>query len=63
MKEVQEESVAELPAHPRLLIHGKRFAKERWRSASISLDGLLDYDEEVRGLKDMATGLRTAMKV
>ena len=36
-----------MPAQPRLLVRGRRFPKERWRSASISLDGLLDYDEEV----------------
>ena len=36
-----------VPAQLKLLVRGKRFAQERWRSASISLDGLLDYDEEV----------------
>ena len=36
-----------MPEHPRLLICGKKFAQDRWRSASVSLDGLLDYDEEV----------------
>ena len=35
---------------PRLLIRGKRSASDRWRSASVSLDGLLDYDEEVSPL-------------
>jgi hypothetical protein len=43
----EDKDVTVLPQCPRLLIRGKRFAKERWRSASISLDGLLDYDEEV----------------
>ena len=36
-----------MPDVPRLLIRGKRSASDRWRSASVSLDGLLDYDEEV----------------
>ena len=36
-----------MPAQLKLVVRGKRFAQERWRSASISLDGLLDYDEEV----------------
>ena len=36
-----------VPDVPRLLIRGKKSACERWRSASVSLDGLLDYDEEV----------------
>ncbi len=39
--------VEEVPAQLKLVVRGKRFAQERWRSASISLDGLLDYDEEV----------------
>ena len=47
----KEEDVAvkaeEVPVQLKLLVRGKRFAQERWRSASISLDGLLDYDEEV----------------
>lgn len=47
-KAPQEAEVdSKLPDYPRVLFRGKRFAKERWRSASISLDGLLDYDEEV----------------
>ena len=36
-----------MPEIPRLLMRGKRSAMDRWRSASVSLDGLLDYDEEV----------------
>lgn len=36
-----------MPDVPRLLIRGMRSASDRWRSASVSLDGLLDYDEEV----------------
>ena len=43
----EAETDAKVPEVPRLLFRGKRSAKERWRSASISLDGLLDYDEEV----------------
>jgi hypothetical protein len=43
----EAEVEAKLPEYPRMLFRGKRSAKERWRSASISLDGLLDYDEEV----------------
>lgn len=44
-KEAEKEE--QMPELPRLLICGKRTAKDRWRSASVSLDGLLDYDEEV----------------
>jgi hypothetical protein len=45
--EQEEAAEASAPAQPRLLVRGRRFPHERWRSASISLDGLLDYDEEV----------------
>ena len=41
----KEETI--MPETPRLLITGKKSATDRWRSASVSLDGLLDYDEEV----------------
>lgn len=38
---------AEAPWPPSLLIRGCMYdTGERWRSACISLDGLLDYDEE-----------------
>lgn len=49
LKTPQEtEAEGKLPDYPRVLFRGKRYAKDRWRSASISLDGLLDYDEDVR---------------
>ena len=35
-----------MPAAPAIMLKGRRMAHERWRSAAISLDGLLDYDEE-----------------
>ena len=37
-----------MPATPAIMLKGRRMERERWRSAAISLDGLLDYDEEAR---------------
>ena len=37
-----------MPPAPAIMLKGRRMAHERWRSAAISLDGLLDYDEEAR---------------
>ncbi|EIE19235.1 hypothetical protein COCSUDRAFT_49062 [Coccomyxa subellipsoidea C-169] len=53
----EAETDAKVPEVPRLLFRGKRSAKERWRSASISLDGLLDYDEEDRDESTMELSL------
>lgn len=44
----QEEEAAKMPATPAIMLKGRRMERERWRSAAISLDGLLDYDEEAR---------------
>ena len=44
----QEEEAARMPGAPALMLRGRRMERERWRSAAISLDGLLDYDEEAR---------------
>ena len=46
MVHLLQEEVAKMPAAPALMLKGRRMAHERWRSAAISLDGLLDYDEE-----------------
>ncbi|KAK9904952.1 hypothetical protein WJX75_006352 [Coccomyxa subellipsoidea] len=53
----EAEVEAKLPEYPRMLFRGKRSSKERWRSASISLDGLLDYDEEDRDESTMELSL------
>ena len=47
-----------MPELPRLLLRGRKSAHDRWRSASVSLDGLLDYDEEV-SLVDTCDTLRS----